>query len=298
MPYPSVTNSLLSVSRYAPAVPPCAPVKKPGDIITRKGMTRAARAAGAVAALGALGAAVPANASLHATGSGAAPPAQLRASCPVTAYIADVYGGVTPINTATNTAGPAITVGTAANYGPGAIAITPNRKTAYVLDESAGGNPGNDSIVTPISTATGKAGRPIPVGTRPTPAPRKAPARPGIPPARPAPAPAGLRGTRPRLPKGAGTGAKGRRRCALTPGRAQTARQQETPGGNPPPDPGCPPGGAPPPPPPPPPPKGVAALPGIPGRASAVAHAELPAPRTETTPRELPGHCGTKPPAP
>jgi hypothetical protein len=219
MPYPSVTNSLLSVSRYAPAVPPCAPVKKPGDIITRKGMTRAARAAGAVAALGALGAAVPANASLHATGSGAAPPAQLRASCPVTAYIADVYGGVTPINTATNTAGPAITVGTAANYGPGAIAITPNRKTAYVLDESAGGNPGNDSIVTPISTATGKAGRPIPVGTRPTPAPRKAPARPGIPPARPAPAPAGLRGTRPRLP----------RCCRFSGGSRDVARRCGTP---------------------------------------------------------------------
>ncbi len=36
---------------------------------------------------------------------------------------------VTPIATATNTAGPPITVGT----GPTAIAITPNGATAYVL---------------------------------------------------------------------------------------------------------------------------------------------------------------------
>jgi YVTN family beta-propeller protein len=55
---------------------------------------------------------------------------------------------VVPIRTATNTALKAIMVGKF----PGAIAITPNGKTAYVASNSG---------VTPISTATNKAGKPI-----------------------------------------------------------------------------------------------------------------------------------------
>ena len=61
---------------------------------------------------------------------------------------------MTPISTATNTAGKPIKVGT----DPGAIAITPNGKTAYVANDGSG-------TVTPIDTATNTAGKPIKVGT-------------------------------------------------------------------------------------------------------------------------------------
>ncbi len=55
---------------------------------------------------------------------------------------------VTPITTATNTPGRPITVGA----DPGAIAITPDGKTAYVL---------NSDSVTPITTAANTPGRPV-----------------------------------------------------------------------------------------------------------------------------------------
>ena len=63
---------------------------------------------------------------------------------------------MTPIATATNTAGTPIPVGN----DPDAIAITPDGKTAYVLSYDAG-------TVTPIATATNTAGTPIPVGEWP-----------------------------------------------------------------------------------------------------------------------------------
>jgi YVTN family beta-propeller protein len=63
---------------------------------------------------------------------------------------------VTPIGTATNTAGPPITVGA----GPVAIAITPDSKTAYVANF-------NSDTVTPIATATNTAGPPIAAGAGP-----------------------------------------------------------------------------------------------------------------------------------
>jgi DNA-binding beta-propeller fold protein YncE len=62
---------------------------------------------------------------------------------------------VTPITTATNTAGPPITVGQT----PVAVAITPDGKTAYVVNASG--------TVTPITTATNTAGPPITVGRDP-----------------------------------------------------------------------------------------------------------------------------------
>ena len=64
---------------------------------------------------------------------------------------------MTPIATATNTAGAPITVGGA----PRAIAITPNGKTAYVLNYGSG-------TVTPIATRTNTAGRSIRVGSDPS----------------------------------------------------------------------------------------------------------------------------------
>jgi YVTN family beta-propeller protein len=61
---------------------------------------------------------------------------------------------VTPIDTATGTAGAPITVGT----GPGYIAITPNGTTAYVTN-------GQSGDVTPIDITTNTAGSPIALNT-------------------------------------------------------------------------------------------------------------------------------------
>jgi YVTN family beta-propeller protein len=70
-----------------------------------------------------------------------------------TAYVVGGRDTVTPIATATNTPGKPIKVG----KGPWAIAITPDGKTAYVLNA-------NSDTVTPIATATNTPGPPIPVG--------------------------------------------------------------------------------------------------------------------------------------
>jgi hypothetical protein len=66
---------------------------------------------------------------------------------------------VTPIATATNTAGPAITAGIGSSH----IAITPDGKTAYVVYSDFGGS----GTVIPIATATNTAGPPITVGSDP-----------------------------------------------------------------------------------------------------------------------------------
>ena len=81
----------------------------------------------------------------------------------MTAYVVNngngTPGTVTPIQTATNKALKAITVG---GGGPCAIAITPDGKTAYVSCE--GGVP---AVVVPIDTATNKAGKAIEVRVLP-----------------------------------------------------------------------------------------------------------------------------------
>jgi DNA-binding beta-propeller fold protein YncE len=64
---------------------------------------------------------------------------------------------VTPIATATNTAGEPVEVGEGAQ----AIAITPDGRTAYV---GVWGEPGT---VVPIATATNTPGQPIEVGDGP-----------------------------------------------------------------------------------------------------------------------------------
>ena len=75
-----------------------------------------------------------------------------------TAYVANDLesGTVTPIDTATNTAGTPIAVGAE----PVGIAITPDAKTAYVT------NLGSNNV-TPIDTATNNAATPIAVGAEP-----------------------------------------------------------------------------------------------------------------------------------
>jgi YVTN family beta-propeller protein len=64
-------------------------------------------------------------------------------------------GTVTPISTATNTAGKPIRAG----HFPFAIAITPDGKTAYVINQF--------SSVTPINIATNTPGKPIKAGNGP-----------------------------------------------------------------------------------------------------------------------------------
>jgi DNA-binding beta-propeller fold protein YncE len=79
-----------------------------------------------------------------------------------TVYVANSEGSaVTPIDTATDTAGSPIR--TAVNAGPPVITIAPDGKTAYILGGRRGG-PVVTSVITPISTAANVAGRPIDLG--------------------------------------------------------------------------------------------------------------------------------------
>ncbi len=74
-----------------------------------------------------------------------------------TAYVTGtIIGKVTPIDTATNTAGPPIAVGSE----PVGIAITPDASTAYVANFAS-------NSVTPIDTATNTAAPAIAVGSQP-----------------------------------------------------------------------------------------------------------------------------------
>jgi serine/threonine-protein kinase len=84
-----------------------------------------------------------------------------RGSAPATVYVASAgTGTVTPIDVATGHALASIRVGNGAD----AIAITPDRKTAYVASYGANGS---GHSVTPIDVATGRAGAPIKVGNGP-----------------------------------------------------------------------------------------------------------------------------------
>jgi DNA-binding beta-propeller fold protein YncE len=80
-------------------------------------------------------------------------PAQGAPTPAWTAYVVNP-SSVTPINTATNTAGTPIPVTEQGPISAGSIAITPNGATAYVTDPS-------DNIVTPIDLATNTAETPI-----------------------------------------------------------------------------------------------------------------------------------------
>lgn len=91
----------------------------------------------------------------------------VRAEPPViTAYVVNNGSGtVTPVSTATNKAGQAIPVGIGGYRDEAtAVAVTPDGRTAYVVSS---GSSGDDSSVTPISTATSKPDPPISVGPNP-----------------------------------------------------------------------------------------------------------------------------------
>ena len=118
---------------------------------------RRRRASGIVACavvVAAVSVIAPALTRAHSTTSAPAVPAGTP-----TVYVANrtsgVTGWVTPISTATNTAGPRINVGI--NYD---MAVTPNGKTIYVLDLIS-------DTVTPVSTATNTARPPIKVARFP-----------------------------------------------------------------------------------------------------------------------------------
>jgi len=83
-------------------------------------------------------------------------------SLPPTLYVSDVAGStVTPIATATNTPGQPIQVGQA----PGSIVITPDGRTAYVVNTTHPYD--RTGTMTPIATATNTPGPPIEVGNGP-----------------------------------------------------------------------------------------------------------------------------------
>ena len=86
--------------------------------------------------------------------------APARAATSHTAYVVNVFSdSVTPIDTATNTPGAAIPLGSVP-FDANGVAVTPDGKTAYVT------NSRSDSV-TPIDTATNTPGAAIPVGSNP-----------------------------------------------------------------------------------------------------------------------------------
>jgi hypothetical protein len=90
-----------------------------------------------------------------AAAAGAAPGSGAGPARPVIAYVVNEFEGVTPINTATNRPGRLIRLvpaGGGQHDSLTSIGITPNGRTAYVLDVS---DPG---FLTPISTVTNKPG--------------------------------------------------------------------------------------------------------------------------------------------
>jgi hypothetical protein len=105
-----------------------------------------------------ISAAVPASGGV--LGAASARATQGPAKRTPTAFVVNsVSNALTPVNTATNTAGKPIKVAEV----PNAIAITPDGRTAYVVSNPGFGGKGSNAVM-PISTATNTPGRPIPVG--------------------------------------------------------------------------------------------------------------------------------------
>jgi YVTN family beta-propeller protein len=130
---------------------------------------RIREAAGVLAAV--VVAVVGVTAPVQVFGAAPGPAAGHRPTVPATAYVTNgvalpargeprpAWSTVTRINTATNTAGKPIKVGPVGSF-PDFIAITPDRKTAYVANYNSGS-------VTPINTATNTVGNPIRTGRNP-----------------------------------------------------------------------------------------------------------------------------------
>jgi DNA-binding beta-propeller fold protein YncE len=99
---------------------------------------------------------LPAGSAVAASG---AVPAGAGRACQVTAYVSSYSDGtVTPVNTVTRKAGkPIVLPQTGQRHHAEVIAVTPNGKTAYVVNSSNDGE-----WITPINAATNKPGSPIP----------------------------------------------------------------------------------------------------------------------------------------
>ena len=126
--------------------------------LTRPGLVLASLAAVlAVPAVAAAGAGQATRASGEPSLAGRAPTAyvSIAGNIHVTGHT------VTPINTATNTAGAPIRLG----HPPGSIAVTPDGRTVYVVSDGSGEF--TDGTVTPINTATNTPGKPIRAGMFP-----------------------------------------------------------------------------------------------------------------------------------
>ena len=123
--------------------------------LKRRRRRRVSGVIGCVVVIAAVSVTVPA---LTGTRQATPAPAGPTGTATATVYVSNHSSGlVTPISTATNTAGPSIKGGGKLNV---AMAATPNGKTVYVLNQAS-------DTVTPISTATNKAGRPIKVAEYP-----------------------------------------------------------------------------------------------------------------------------------
>jgi YVTN family beta-propeller protein len=135
--------------------PPMGPVARnslqAGIRIRRR--SRALGAAGSAAAVAVIAVAIPAATGVP--GNRAAVPVAGIPPGPVVYAVNKISGTVTPIETATGVPGRPISVG----FRPRVIAITPDGKTAYVINQGG--------TVTPIATATGRLGKPIKVGGAP-----------------------------------------------------------------------------------------------------------------------------------
>ena len=110
-----------------------------------------------------LGAAVAAVTALAPAGVAAVAtaPSAVAGAVTYTAYVANCGRSVTPVDVATNIAGPNIPIGDCSD----GIAITPDGATAYVTNYPF---PNPQGTVTPIDLATGTPGAPIPVGPSPS----------------------------------------------------------------------------------------------------------------------------------
>jgi len=129
-------------------------------------MTVAAVAGAAgLTACGVPGQAPSAPGSAPATASPTPSPTSAATGASTVYVVGYMSGTVTPIDTATNTAGQAIKVGPQ----PIAIAVTPDGQTAYVVSQNGygAGQDVPDGTVTPITTATNTPGKPITVGKYP-----------------------------------------------------------------------------------------------------------------------------------
>lgn len=164
------------LDRVAAAEPPMGPVAhnalRAGIRLRRRRRVQSTAACAAVVAVAAV---VPEVAGAYGPATGPPAGGGTRSPTVLAGGVIGRYGGpgfydrpgfVTPISTATNTAGRSIRL----PGGIGAMTATPDGKTVYVLSGLRLSKPGSaqPGSVTPINVATDTAGKPVKVGRGPT----------------------------------------------------------------------------------------------------------------------------------